>query len=559
MRLALATCLLVLGLAPAAFGHAVLQGSVPERGAALDVSPGQVEFRFSEAVEGAFGAVRVYDARSERVDTGEIVRPDDSASIGVKLRPRLPDGTYVATFQVISADSHPVSGGIVFTVGEGGGTAPAVADLVGTGTGPVTEIAFGIARGVSYAATALLVGGLVFLLAVWRTALLGPATARARRLGVGAALAGVVAGVCGLALQGATASSTTFRAALDPDVLASVLDTRFGRAWALRVLAFAALGAIVALTLRGRPLPQARVVALAAGIGAACVCLAPSFAGHAAASDPQAALVPLDVVHVLAMSAWIGGLAVLLVVVPAATRALDPPERTRLLARLLLRFSPLALGCVLVLLATGIAQSLLHVDRWGALLDTPFGRAVLIKIGLVVVLVAIGAVQRRRVVPRLRRAAEEGATPGAAGVLLRTALRAEVVLAVVVLGVTSALVAYPPADAVAAGPYAASKVLGANTVEITLDPASVGPNELHVYLLDKRTGAPFDGTQELTVTASLPDEDIGPLDAQPRKAGPGHYVVDGLNLVPAGEWRLEIASRTSEFDEERTALDVEIR
>lgn len=561
MRLALLTCLLVLGLAPSAFGHAILTESSPERGAVLDASPDEVSFTFSEAVEGAFGAVRVFDSESRRVDTGGVLRPAGASSIGVKLKSGLPDGTYVATYQIVSADSHPVSGGVVFSVGEASSTggAPAVADLVGTGVGPVTDTAFGIARGITYAATALLVGGLIFLLVVWRTAVLGPATARARRIAVGAAVAGVVAGLAGLVLQGATASGETFWSALDPDTIQSVLDTRFGRAWGLRVLVFAALAAIAWLALRGRPLPQARVIAVAFGLGAAVLCVAPSLAGHASASEPAAALVPLDVLHVLAMSAWIGGLAVLLLVVPLATRALEPAERTRLLARLLLRFSPLALACVLVLIATGTAQSLLHIDRWGALLDTPFGRAVLIKIGLLAVLVGFGAWQRQKVVPRLRALADAGESPGRAGLTLRNVLRAEVALTIVVLGVTSALVAYPPSDSVAAGPYSASKAFGPNTLEVTLEPAAVGSNELHVYLLDKQTGAPFDGTKELTVTASLPDQEIGPLETQPRKAGPGHYVVQGLNLVPAGAWELEIASRTSEFDEDRTKLSVEIR
>ena len=126
--------------------------------------------RFSEPVEGNFGAVRVFDSASKRVDDGQTVHPGGRASkLETGLQAGLADGTYVATYRVISADSHPISGGLVFSVGTpGAAAAPTVAELIGdTRAGPVTEGAFGVARGLTYLATALLLGGLVFLLCVW--------------------------------------------------------------------------------------------------------------------------------------------------------------------------------------------------------------------------------------------------------------------------------------------------------------------------------------------------------------------------------------------------------
>jgi len=240
-------------------------------------------------------------------------------------------------------------------------------------------------------------------------------------------------------------------------------------------------------------------------------------------------------------------------------RVLEPPERSALLARSLLRFSPLALASVVALVATGATQSLLHIDRFGALVDTGFGRAILVKVALLLVLIGLGAVQRRRVVPALRRIADAGEAPGGAGRLLRNVLRAEVVLVVGVLAATSALVASAPPDSVADGPWSKTTRIGDQTLEATVDPARVGLNELHVYLLDARTGAPFAGTKELTVEARLPAKRIGPLDVRARRAGPGHYVVPGLELVPGGTWRIDVASRTSEFDEDRATLEVPVR
>ncbi len=593
---ALAATLLALILAPSgASAHAILESTTPQRGATLREQPKQVVLRFSESVEGNFGALRVFDAKARRVDDERTVHPGGTGSqLAVGLRPDLPDGTYVATYRVISADSHPVSGGLVFSIGApGAAAAPSVASLIGdSDAGPVTEAAFGVARGLTYLATAFVLGGLAFLLAVWLPALRSAAGAgeewpqacgaflgSARRLLLGGALLGVVAGAAGIVLQGATAGATTAWAALKPSVVSDVLGTRFGEVWALRVLAFLILGGAIALLLRGvrdttAPAGLRRVAlgadglaapglprgALAlAAIPAAYVAMAPALGGHASVQQPVALLFPLDVAHVLAMSAWIGGLIVLLFALPAATRRLDAPDRTRLLAASLVRFSPIALGCVGVLLVTGTIQAIEHIAAWGQLLDTGFGRAVLIKAALILVLIAVGAVNRQRVIPKLRALVTAAAAPGAAGHLLRRTLRAEVALVVVVLGVTAALVSYPPPDSLAGGPFGGSATLGPLRLEATVDPARVGPNELHLYLLKSSDGTPFEGTKELTVTLALPAKSIGPIDARAREAGPGHYVVDTLQLVPGGDWRLHVTSRISDFDQYETTLKVPVR
>ncbi len=591
-----ALAILVALLAPAgASAHAILESTVPARGATLRQEPKQVVLRFSESVEGNFGAVRVFDAAAKRVDDGQTVHPGGTGSqLAVGLKPGLPDGTYVATYRVISADSHPVSGGLVFSIGAPGAAAtPTVADLIGdSDAGPVTEAAFGIARGLTYLATALVLGGLAFLLAVWLPALRAAAGAgeewveassgflgAARRLLLGGALVGAVAGIAGIVLQGATAGATNAWAALKPSVVGDVLGTRFGEVWSLRVLAFVILGVAIGLLLRnvraaaapaglqrvalgadGLAAPALPRAALAlAAIPAAFVAIAPALGGHASVQQPLALLFPLDVAHVLAMSAWIGGLMLLLFALPAATRRLQAPDRTRLLAASLIRFSPIALGCVVMLLVTGTIQAIEHIAAWSQLLHTGFGRAVLVKGGLVLVLVAVGAVNRRRVIPQLRALVASATAPGAAGHLLRRTLRAEVVLVLVVLGVTAALVSYPPPDSLAGGPFGGTATLGPLRLEATVDPARVGPNELHLYLLKSSDGTPFDGTKELTVTLSLPAKDIGPLDTTARPAGPGHFVVDTVQLVPGGDWRLHVTSRISEFDQYDATLKVPVR
>ena len=130
------------------------------------------------------------------------------------------------------------------------------------------------------------------------------------------------------------------------------------------------------------------------------------------------------------------------------------------------------------------------------LLDTPFGRASLIKIVLVVVLLALGAVNRRRTLPALGARPPTGAPP-AARPLLRRTLRAELALGVAALAVTGALASYAPVDRASPARTAATANVGPARVEVTVDPARAGPNEVHLYLFDRASGAPVGRDQEL--------------------------------------------------------------
>ena len=584
-------CVAALAVPQSAAAHAVLVATTPERGAQVQVAPKRVELRFNEPVEAGFGAVRVFDSKGERVDDGDPVRPGgDPHAIGVALRGDLLDGSYTATFRVVSADSHPVSGGFVFTVGEGGAApAASVAELIEEGdSGPATSVAFGAVRALSYLAIGLAVGGVIFLATVWLPGLRAASGARpgwadashafARRFGrlaVATVALGLVTTALGIVLQGANAGGTSFWAALDPAVIGDVLGTRFGTVWGLRLLAWLLLGALALAGVAGARLPVLRPASLGAtGLAArrlaappllaalalllGFLVLSPGLSGHASVTDPEFLAMTSDSLHVLAMSAWVGGLAALLVVVPAATRKLEAPDRTRLLAACLRRFSPLALASVGTLLATGTYQSILYLESLGDLTGSAFGRAILIKVVLIVALIGLGALNLRRNRPELERLATEGAPPGGPGRLLRRAVQAEVALIAVVLAVTAALTSYPPPGAEAAGPFGTSTELGPARLEVTVDPAVTGANEIHLYLFNSRDGRQWDRAKELTVQLRLPERDIGPLEPRLDKAGPGHYVARRALIAPAGEWRLQVAARVSDFVEHRAAIEVPV-
>ena len=576
--------------APAASAHALLQDTTPERGATLKQAPDRIVMRFNEPVEVAFGAVRVFDARGRQVEQGSPFHPgDDGRAVAVRLRGGLPRGGYTATYRVISADSHPVSGGFVFAYGSGAAPGATVDQLLaGQNTGPVTRVAFALVRALEYGAIAVGIGALAVLLLAWLPGLRAAihvsergrlddwesASAsfarRVRALLVGAGVVGVLAATAALALQAATAAGTSLWSALGE--VNAVFETRFGVIWGAAVIAWllvvvlaaarpAAVPAMRPATVgaAGTALPGAGPWVAALALPLLALAFLPGLGGHAGVQSPIAVLLPANVIHVLAASAWIGGITVLVAALPAATRRLAPENRTRLLAGVMPRFSTLALIAVIALLAGGILQSLLMLTAVDDLVDTAFGRAILVKATIVLVLIGAGAVHRRRILPGLERAAAAGTPPGRPGVLLRRVLRAEVALGVAALVATGALAGYAPADAQPTGPYSATATLGPARAELTVEPARPGPNEIHLYLFNRRDGRQYDAPKELRVEASLPERGIQPVKFPAEKGGPGHYVISGAALSPPGTWRLEVVARVSAFDELRTSFKVPIR
>jgi len=584
--------------APPAFAHAQLLGTSPLSGATVAKQPSEVIFKFNQAVGGTLGAVRVYNAQGEEVDNLDVGHPEGHQHwMGVGLKPGLPDGTYTGTYKVISADTHIVYGGLVFNIGHAG-AAPkfTVAGLIGRGeSGEVTKLAVGAVRVLDYVSLALGIGGLVFLVWSWLPALAaaadpaviaGSETASESGVGAGDAVArsgesdewadaseaflrrlrllfavaillGIAVGVLGILLQGASAAGVSLWASLKVSIVDNTLESRFGEVWAARAIVWLALGGVL-MASRSRRCP-ARAGICVAAVGASFLAITPALGGHPSVEGPRGVFFPSDVLHVLGASVWVGGIACLLLVLPAATRKLEGPRRTRLLVAALARFSPLALACVIAIALTGVVQAYIDVRSFEGLSHTAYGALVIVKAVLLVVLIGFGWINRSRILPALRRLASGGESPGRGGAAARRSMRGELALMVGVFGVTAALVGYAPPIDLAQGPFSTTASLGPAELEMTVEPAKVGLNTVHVYLIDAKTGAQFTATKEFTVTARLPAKGIGPLPLTANLAGPGHYVLSSAVLSPGGTWQLLVTDRVSEFDEYSRAISVPIK
>ena len=296
-----------------------------------------------------------------------------------------------------------------------------------------------LARAVHFGSAVLLLGGLVFALAirfpVGRSA--GSAMERGERVamlrvaewGLAASVASVVAW---LALEAISMSGLSPAVALGPDTLARVLaNTNFGRVWLLRVcLAVACAGLLVA-SRRSTDEARAQRMALGALIAAAVYIAALAWSGHAGAAEgfQRRVQLPSDVIHLLAAGAWLGALPRLVLFLG---RSPLPGEATSVVRR----FSTMGVAIVIALALTGVVNAWFLVGSVSAMYTTDYGQLLLAKLVLFAVMVALAAVNRLLLTPRM--AARD---PNALHLLrrnaaLEAAAGAAVMIIVGVLGIT---------------------------------------------------------------------------------------------------------------------------
>ncbi|MFF4752295.1 copper resistance protein CopC [Streptomyces sp. NPDC002514] len=380
---------LLAGAGPAS-AHAALLGSDPAQGVVVDKAPDKVSLTFSEQVAMNNGSVRVLDPKGKRVDSGEPAHVSD-ATYAVRLVSGLGEGTYTVAYQVVSADSHPVAGAYTFSVGAPSKTTVSVSgETVGDG---VVGWLYEFGRYVSYAGYVVLVGGAVFVLACWQR---GSGARAVQRLVVGGWLALTAATLWLLLLRGSYTGSGTFGEIFDLDLLGQVLQTKSGAALVSRLLLLAAAALFLAVLFGAydkRKDEEKRDLTFGLAVGGTVVAagLAASWAmaEHASTGLQPGVAMPVDVLHLLAVATWLGGLVALLV---ALYRA---PAGTPVGATAVRRFSAIAFGSVLTLVATGVYQSWRQLGSWSAFTDTRYGQLLLIKICLVALMVGIAWTSRR--------------------------------------------------------------------------------------------------------------------------------------------------------------------
>ena len=434
------------------FAHARLLRSTPSAGAWLRSSPPIIRLVFSEIPMAAVSRILLVAPNSETIPLGALrVDPVDHHAIIAIVPGPLDSGTYMVHWSTAASDGHPAVGSFTFTIGralassaEKIATPPVVAHRMPAKArdariNDVVQVALGapmwLARWVGFVALFLLIGAVSF-----RNFVLGriPAPqlesdeAFRHVATIGAATAGMIAAAV-LVLTSVIKLYGEFVGMHDIAARTILFATGWGWAWLAQMTACAL--AVIVFGMAHRAGNNHWKWMLAA-ICAVVLGVTPALTGHAIGSDEARFAVPLDVIHVLAGSAWLGTLAIILIVgVGAAAKAPGDISIGSRVASLVNAFSPLALICGGAVVSTGIATSLLHLEPISRLWTSAYGMTLIVKVALVSLLFSAGAWNWRRVKPNL------GGPEGVKA--LRFSAKLELTVSLLVLAVTAFLVALP--------------------------------------------------------------------------------------------------------------------
>ena len=509
---------IVVGFAASASAHALLDHSDPGNGAELAQAPANVVLTFTEDPDPTLSIIHVLNANGANVEAGPAQAVSGNPlQLSIPLPTDLPDGVYTVTWRTVSKqDGHQTSSAFAFGVGVK--PTPNASPSGGTVSSPSPSVA-------SVAGKMLLYIGLVVLFAAGATALAafgGHVPARRAVLGAG----------WGAAAIGAIVMLFAERATIGVS-LGDLLSSGAGHAYISLLVAVGVAGVAALLAVMQRATWSLALLVAAT----AAAMLVRADGGHAAASTAAPLVeVGLQWLHIMAASAWVGGIALAWLLL----RERRDGERPTAEIRRFSRIAGYALGVVLV---TGTLRAIDErggLSALGRIFAGTYGLTLLLKVIVVLILVGLGAWNRYRSIPRMEH--DSG--------MLRRLMTVELVGAVGVFGLTGVLTGLPPVTSVhQTTPIpAAIRATGSDfattvTITLTVTPGTPGPNDFRAKVTDFE-GKPLDATGVMLMFQPVGNPNVGQSMLEMQQGANGSWTASGTNLSLAGVWSVNAVVQT---------------
>ncbi|KRR12383.1 copper resistance CopC/CopD family protein [Bradyrhizobium valentinum] len=514
----LAALLTALCFASDVWAHATLVSAEPADGSVLAQPPKMVQLHFNESVTPAVIGLIDASGKAREVATRAV-----GQSVLMVLPDDLPQGTQIVSYRVVSQDGHPVAGSLVFSIGAVTGAATPSRD------GLVSSLIW-LARIGVYLGLFVGVGGAFF--AAWIEQ--GPSGGKAI---LGALYVGLISAIASLGLQGIDLLNLPVSNLLTIAPWKAALSTSLGPSVLIAIAAMV----IARLGWQGPSIRSAWIRSAIAMVG---VGLSLAASGHAATASPQWLTRPLLFLHGLSVTFWVGALA------PLAAMAL---QRDSALLWALRTFSSLAVWVVGVVVLAGVVLAVIQLESFRALIETKYGIILSIKLVLVAGLLALAALNRYRLTPAVMRN-YENTRP-----LLQSIL-AECVLVVAIFAVVAGWRFTPPPRALAAAakaPLAVHIHTDTAMFQVLISPGRVGVDNFVLQLMNG-DASPLNA-KEATLTLSLPERGIEPIERNATLGPDGYWHVTNVPLPLRGRWHMRIEALVTDFRKVTLEDDFELR
>lgn len=498
---------------PVAEAHSTLLDMTPEEKVVAEEPPSTLKLRFNEPIEKDLATVTIYDADAKPVFTGN---PDEEGAEKAPLLefslPELDQGTYTVQWNVVSLDGHPVEGSYSFAVEEATEGGVKTASDSGDKEGPLIA-ARTIGQGI------LLLGAGLFWFG-WLAERrqfpgLGVLFKRGRFIGAGVLILGTLAEL------------VTYAISLPPGLIQTVFNGRWDliRQFPFVIMLAAQLFALIMLLLPRMVRGWYLFMWLALAV-------IPAFGGHVwGMENPTLALIP-RIIHLLALSFWLGALAYVLLLVFWQRRHKQEVSwqafRPFFVYKMMVASALVVLsGVAMVYLQTGWTAVFTDWMSWSTLL--------LLKVILVLLMLSLALYQTLKWKNRNEFATAKH-------------IRVEWIagLAVILLGVWMSQTVYP----VQVETYDTTLHDGQAEANVYIEKLQMGDRNMTLEIPEIDGEKP----EDITVEASMPDHGMtsGSLEAEKGKSG--DYQVE-VPFSMAGTWRLDIHAEYENGEEKEWTDD----
>ncbi|MDM5188176.1 copper resistance protein CopC [Bacillus sp. DX4.1] len=533
----LMVCVFIMLVPTATSAHAYIAKATPSENETLVKAPSVVSIEFDEVLQSSsFNTLFVVDASGKRVDLKNAhIKKKNPEVMEAGVKQNIPNGTYSIQWKAISADGHPIQGVIPFSIGTPGKDSSSLQTKI---IGYIPQADMIIERGLLYTSFALYIGVIFFNLLIYKGQDNQSIKVHSRsKTIIWLSLLGMMISLLlNLPLQAKINADVSWINAFHPSLLKETLKLSiFGYVWMIQIALVIILTIVTYFAIKRGNLSSFKAWTTPS-LFLIGLLVTKAINSHSYGLKYREVAVAMDFLHLFAASLWIGGLAAIVLLLPKSSiNEKGNKGNWSMYWDAIQRFSPWAIGAVIVILITGLFNSTFFIPTIHSLFDTRYGLALLVKVILFVGMGVLGITHF--VKSRMRR--KKG---------LGTTAKIEWGIGISILVIVAILTNSPTPPMPPTGPFMESKQLD-NGYQLTLNvsPNRVGMNTFHIDLKDKN-GQPVTDIEQIILTTSSLDMEMGKGTFKVPPVSPGTYQTEGMYINMTGKWNIHVHGLMKSLD-----------